>query len=102
MTNVFYIPEDVVITQGAEAMKHYEDSDTESGRPITRSFCQECGSSLFLKIKPLDFVIVCSGNMQGNTELVPKQQIYCDDKRPWAIVNSEPSLAPGEVEIVMA
>lgn len=52
------------ITQGQDAMKTYTDRATESGQPLSRTFCGECGSTLFA-FTPLreDIVSVAAGTL---------------------------------------
>ncbi|KAL0945225.1 hypothetical protein HGRIS_000738 [Hohenbuehelia grisea] len=83
MTNLFYKPEDVIITQGKESIKTYKDANTDSGNTLTRSFCSECGSSLFLKNSTIELTIVCSGNVEDPVQLIPKRELYPQDKRSW-------------------
>ncbi|KAJ6514933.1 hypothetical protein C8R47DRAFT_496558 [Mycena vitilis] len=50
----------VVLTEGADLVRKYEDNDTTSGNTLTRSFCSECGSSLFLSSPTkTDWISVC-------------------------------------------
>ncbi|KAJ7622912.1 Mss4-like protein [Mycena polygramma] len=48
MTNAFFRPDKVTITDGQELVRKYYDTNTISGNSLTRSFCSECGTSLFL------------------------------------------------------
>lgn len=59
----------LTITSGHSSLKSYEDTDTESGTPMTRQFCGNCGSQLFA-ITPLleDHVSVFAGSWVRNTE----------------------------------
>ncbi|KIM37280.1 hypothetical protein M413DRAFT_50864, partial [Hebeloma cylindrosporum] len=49
MTNAFYKDENVTINQGSDLLKIFEDTQTQSGFPMLRYFCSECGSSLFMR-----------------------------------------------------
>ena len=77
-----------MITRGAEdALKTYKDSDTRSGRTVSRSFCGVCGSGLFVESSvKAEFVGVASGSVDGGVEdevLAPKVEFFCAEKRGW-------------------
>lgn len=69
----------MTILQGKDKIKDYKDSNTTSGRTITRSFCADCGSTLFThpsKVmteaqkkhgKGNDFVMIAAGSMDSPT-----------------------------------
>lgn len=61
--------EDVVITEGKDHIKTYADSNTKSGQPLIRSFCGECGSSLFLRNVTIDLTIVNTGSIDDKLEI---------------------------------
>jgi hypothetical protein len=56
----------------------------DSGRPIVRRFCPECGSSISEEpaARP-DMVILNVGTFDDPTALRPAVQIYCDRALPW-------------------
>ncbi|KAF4596887.1 hypothetical protein EYR38_008278 [Pleurotus pulmonarius] len=88
MANAFFLPKDVVITEGKDHIKTYADSNTKSGQPLIRSFCGECGSSLFLRNVTIDLTIVNTGSIDDKLETdasirVPKRELFVEDKRPW-------------------
>lgn len=66
-------------------MKWFEDKTTDSGQGITRSFCTNCGSTLFLTSPALpQNIIVSSGTIDGIDGLfVPNRELYCNGKMPW-------------------
>lgn len=57
-----------MITEGKAHIKTYADSNTKSGQPLIRSFCGECGSSLFLKNVTIDLTIVNTGSIDDKLE----------------------------------
>ncbi|KAJ7576139.1 DUF636 domain-containing protein [Mycena floridula] len=87
MANVMFKESNVEITAGQNALKRYEDSDTQTGRTITRSFCSNCGSSLFINpskaIAGNDYTIVMSGCIEGAEEWVPKKEGFVENKCSW-------------------
>lgn len=63
----------LAVTQKREGvLKSYTDAATQSGRPLTRTFCGECGSTLFA-FTPLreDIVSVAAGSLDGFEDWAP-------------------------------
>ncbi|KAG7086273.1 hypothetical protein E1B28_002238 [Marasmius oreades] len=62
LSNMFFKDKNVLITEGSDLIKRYDDSNTASGRTLGRHFCSNCGSTLFirpsLEASNNDFVIV--------------------------------------------
>jgi hypothetical protein len=57
---------------------------------VERSFCEKCGSSLFIRNpKHPDVVIIASGNLDGVDEWRPKLEFYCKRKAAWVGVGTE-------------
>jgi hypothetical protein len=56
----------------------------DSGRPIVRRFCPECGSSIVEEpgSRP-DLVIINGGTLDDPTSVTPAIEIYCDRELPW-------------------
>jgi len=56
----------------------------DSGRPIVRRFCPECGSSIVEEpgSRP-DLVIINGGTLDDPTSVRPAIEIYCDRELPW-------------------
>ncbi|KAJ7180841.1 Mss4-like protein [Mycena filopes] len=84
MTNAFFSPDKVTVTEGEDFIRRYQDSDTTSGNTITRSFCSECGTSLFLSspTKP-DWMSLCPSAVGDPKEWVPRRENRPDVKLPW-------------------
>ncbi|TKA69386.1 hypothetical protein B0A55_08683 [Friedmanniomyces simplex] len=66
------------ITQGEGALKTYIDTKTDSGQPLTRKFCGECGSKLFA-FTPLDenIVSIAAGTLDNFDDWKPSKEQYC-------------------------
>lgn len=66
------------ITKGEEFMKTYVDKNTDSGKPLKRTFCSECGSKLFA-FTPLqeDIVSVVAGTLDDFESWTPDKEQYC-------------------------
>jgi len=62
-------------------MKSYTDPETDSGRPLTRIFCSECGSKLFA-LTPLNekIVSVAAGSLDDFDKWVPNTEQYCENR----------------------
>jgi len=83
MTNVFFQRKQVAVIQGAEAIQRYRDSGTNSGRAITRSFCSQCGSNLFITNDKDDITIVGVGTLDDSVNWVPRREAFPERRRPW-------------------
>jgi ribosomal protein S27AE len=56
----------ITLTEGQEVLRKYDDNDTTSGDTLTRQFCSNCGSSLFLSSPTkTDWISVCPGAVEG-------------------------------------
>ena len=70
-----------------------ESGETELGRYRssdhgTRSFCMQCGSSLFCETtRHPDMVDIVLSNMHGPIDRVPEVHIFYDDRADWIVVN---------------
>jgi len=84
MTNAFFRPHQVSVTAGEDVIRKYQDSNTKSGNTLTRSFCSECGSSLFLSSpKKTDWISVCPASVDGPHDWVPQEENRPDAKYSW-------------------
>jgi hypothetical protein len=56
----------------------------DSGRPIVRLFCPECGSSVAEEpgSRP-GMVLLNGGTLDDPTSVVPAAEIFCDRELPW-------------------
>ncbi|KAK1092662.1 hypothetical protein LTR48_003909 [Friedmanniomyces endolithicus] len=66
------------ITQGEDALKSHADNKTDSGQPLTRKFCGECGSRLFA-FTPLNenVVMIAAGTLDDFEDWKPSKEQYC-------------------------
>ena len=88
MTNCIFPKSALVITRSAEeALRTYRDSDTRSGRTVSRSFCGRCGSWLFVANRAMaGSGGVATGAVAGCVEdevLAPKVEFFCAEKMKW-------------------
>ncbi|KAK5126343.1 hypothetical protein LTR85_010579 [Meristemomyces frigidus] len=66
------------ITEGEDVLRRYVDDKTGSGKPLTRTFCGTCGSSLFA-FTPLreDIVSVAAGTLDDFESWEPAREQWC-------------------------
>ncbi|KAJ7117739.1 DUF636 domain-containing protein [Mycena epipterygia] len=84
MTNAFFSPDNVSVTTGQELIRKYQDSNTTSGNTLTRSFCSDCGTSLFLSSPTkTDWVSVCPAAVDSPQEWAPRRENRPDAKYSW-------------------
>ncbi|KAG2011323.1 DUF636 domain-containing protein [Coprinopsis cinerea AmutBmut pab1-1] len=81
--NAFFKPQNVNVIKGKDLVKDYVDGDTKSGNAITRSFCSNCGSSLFISPAAGGITIVHSANIKGSEAWVPRKEFFGHDKCNW-------------------
>jgi hypothetical protein len=56
----------------------------DSGKPIHRRFCPECGSGIIDEAEALPGVaMVNAGTLDDRSWVVPQSEIYCDSAQPW-------------------
>jgi hypothetical protein len=76
----------ITLTSGSDVIKEYKDSDTASGNILTRWFCGNCGSPVYLeneKFKGL--VIVYSGGLDDTAikDGKPAGELFAHNSRGW-------------------
>ncbi|CAK5267746.1 unnamed protein product [Mycena citricolor] len=96
MTNAFFAPDKISVTEGEGLVKQYHDSDTTSGQTLIRSFCSNCGSSLFLSPTKADWKSVCPSAVDGGRDWVPRRENRTDAKFGWVQqLHTEPKRKSG-------
>lgn len=68
------------------------DTTPDSGNPITRGFCPECGSSLLSKndVKFPQIMVVAAGSLDGvKSAWNPDAEVFCKDRASWVQTPSE-------------
>jgi hypothetical protein len=66
------------ITHGEASLRRYTDKATDSGKPLTRMFCGECGSNLFATTPLVEHIIsVGAGTLDDFESWVPDTEQYC-------------------------
>jgi hypothetical protein len=87
------VPRDAFEMRGT--VKSY-NKPADSGRPIVRRFCPECGSSIAEEpgSRP-DLVILNGGTLDDPNSLKPAMQIYCDRELSWVQLDCNMQRFPG-------
>jgi hypothetical protein len=64
-------------------LKTYDDTG-DSGQPVHRRFCPNCGSGLIAEADVLPGVtIVLAGTLDDQAAFKPTMEIYCSSAQPW-------------------
>ena len=67
----------------------------DSGKPLQRHFCADCGSRLFSNVEAMpDMVFVSAGSMDDASWLKPHMQIYASSAQPWATIPPDAKVFP--------
>ncbi len=70
-----------------DSLKTYKDMG-ESGQPVLRQFCGNCGSALFTDVKAMDGVLfVKTGTLDNPDAIEIGAQIWCEQKVSAATLN---------------
>ncbi len=74
-------PADAVSIDGE--LKTYQDTG-DSGQPVYRRFCPNCGSGIVADAAALPGVrIVLAGTLDDPAAFKPAMEIFCDSAQPW-------------------
>jgi len=84
---VVAVPQPALTVQGE--LKTYEDKG-DSGQPMYRRFCPECGSTVLDEAGAMPGVLMIQAGTLDDPELVkPAMQIYCDSAQPWVSLGGD-------------
>ena len=77
--------ESLRLVAGADRLGRFRSSP-----PVARSFCAECGSSLFFEFDPLpDAIWVAVGSVDGDPGLRPQAHIFVGSQAPWHTIEDD-------------
>jgi hypothetical protein len=95
---VIAIPKSEMAIQGK--LKTYRDKG-DSGQPVLRSFCPECGSPVTTDVSSMPHLtIVKAGTLDDTSWLDPKMHIFCDSAQRWSpIPASSQQFAKGPMAV---
>jgi len=87
--------DDFSFTQGTP--KLYKDEDTDSGNPVERYFCGDCGSPIYSAIPSQpDRLFLKTGTMDNTAGFKPMFNVWCDTKQDWVeLADGVPAMAKG-------
>ncbi|KAJ3895346.1 Mss4-like protein [Lentinula edodes] len=87
MTNVWFKNEAFTLNAGQDALKFFQDTDTDTGKPLSRYFCSNCGSNVFFRMSPdlprSDIYIVQGPAIEGSEIWAPRKESFLANKLPW-------------------
>jgi hypothetical protein len=62
----------------------------DTGKPIHRRFCPECGSGVVDEADALPGVVMVNvGTLDDPTWIKPQSEVYCDSAQPWVRLGGE-------------
>ncbi|KAF2168776.1 hypothetical protein M409DRAFT_36243 [Zasmidium cellare ATCC 36951] len=83
MHNHRFTKSDIKFTKGEHLVKRYADKNTKSGNELTRGFCSNCGSTLFLMNPAFKgLTILTAGTMDGE-RTQPSMELFPENKYQW-------------------
>lgn len=84
---VVAVPKSALSVTGSP--KTYDDR-ADSGRILRRSFCPNCGSSLFDETEAMaGIVMISAGTLDDAGAVQPTMEIFCDSAQPWVRLGGE-------------
>lgn len=79
------VPRAAVTVTGT--LKTYRDT-ADSGNPVYREFCPDCGSPVFSKVPGApDAIFVKAGTLDDTSSLAPQAHFWCDSAQPWVQID---------------
>lgn len=62
----------------------------DSGSPVTRQFCPECGTPVFSKPEVVEgMLVIKASSLDDPSWLKPTMHIYTDSAQPWVEISDE-------------
>ncbi|KAJ4470831.1 Mss4-like protein [Lentinula aciculospora] len=90
MMNVWFKDKVFTMIAGQDALSFFQDTDTDTGKPLSRYFCSKCGSNVFFRMSPdlprSDVHIVQGSAIEGSEIWAPRKESFLTNRLPW--VNS--------------
>ena len=78
---VIAVPKSSVSVQGR--LRTFHDVG-DSGQPVLRNFCPECGSPITSDVAVMpDVVFIKAGTLDDTSWLDPKMHVYCESAQHW-------------------
>src|SRR4051812_29336440 len=79
---VVAVPRDALVVEG-DSLSSYTTVGTDSGQPVERRFCCECGSPIVSVPEGGPLVFIKAGTLNDRSWLEPQVQVWCDSAQPW-------------------
>ena len=78
-------------------LKRYDDNDTDSGNPVERYFCGDCGSPIYSALPSMpDSLFLKTGTLDDTSHFTPQFHAWCDSKQGWVqLDDGVPRMARG-------
>jgi hypothetical protein len=75
--------------------KLYQDGDTESGTPVERYFCGNCGSPIYSLLPGTpEMIYLKTGTLDDTAGFEPQFHAWCDSKQEWVeLAEGVPAMA---------
>ncbi|EEP75785.1 predicted protein [Uncinocarpus reesii 1704] len=85
LSNGLFWKKQLTITSSSSGLKTFQDKTTNSGEPLCRKFCSNCGSTLFVEsLLPDTPVAVTLGSLdQGQRPWKPRLEVFTKDAVDW-------------------
>ncbi|KIK62128.1 hypothetical protein GYMLUDRAFT_42124 [Collybiopsis luxurians FD-317 M1] len=84
MMNVWFKDENFTIKAGKELIKVFYDPNTDTGKPLGRYFCSNCGSNVYFRMSPelarSDIYIVQGPTIEGSEVWFPRKESHPENK----------------------
>ena len=88
-STIVAVPKETFLLEGAEALGEHV-SEGDSGKPVRRNFCKNCGSPIFSIVEVVpSLVIIKAGTLDDKSWLEPKAHYWCSDAQPWVEIPEE-------------
>ena len=67
-----------------DSLSSYTTVGTDSGAPVERQFCRDCGSPIVSLAEAMpDAAIIKAGTLDDRSWLEPQMHVWCDSAQPW-------------------
>jgi hypothetical protein len=89
---VVAFPSETIKVQGE--LKTYQDTG-DSGQPVFRRFCPNCGSGVIADVNVLPGVtLVLAGTLDDPAAFTPTMEVFCSSAQPWMSTGGERARFP--------
>ena len=86
-TVVVAVPKSALSVRGQT--KTFHDKG-DSGKPVDRIFCPECGSPIISEVAVMpDVTFIKAGTLDDTSWLAPSMEVYCDSAQAWVNLSGE-------------